>query len=53
MEILAEPLPRQWRVVLDDDSVIGVWASANGETDEHDIFEIMAEASLEEQPTRT
>ena len=49
MEILADPLPRQWRVVLDDGSVIGVWASAYGETDEHYTFEIMAEASLEEQ----
>jgi hypothetical protein len=49
MKILADPLPRQWRVTLKDGSVIGVWANAYGEKDEHHTFEIVAEAPPAEQ----
>lgn len=49
MEILADPLPRQWRVTLKDGSVIGLWAGSQGERDGHYTFDIMAEATPEEQ----
>lgn len=49
MEILGDPLPRQWRVRLKDGSVIGLWAGSYGETNDHYTFEILAEASPEEQ----
>lgn len=49
MRIHGDPLPRQWQVVLKDGSVIGVWADSYGETQEHYTFEILADASAEEQ----
>lgn len=52
MEILGDPLPRQWRVTLKDGSVVGIWADSYGEGDGHVTFEILAEASLEEQADR-
>lgn len=49
MEILGDPLPQQWRVTLKDGSVVGVWASAYGETDGHYTFEVLADATPAEQ----
>ena len=49
MDVLGDPLPQQWKVTLNDGSVIGVWASAYGQTDEHYTFEVLADASAAEQ----
>lgn len=52
MEILGDPLPRQWRVTLRDGSVVGVWADSYGEREGHFTFEILADASAGEQTDR-
>jgi hypothetical protein len=49
MKIPGDPLPSQWQVVLKDGSVIGVWADSYGEAQGHYTFEILADASAEEQ----
>jgi hypothetical protein len=49
MDVLADPLPRQWRVTLKDGTVIGLWAGSYGESDGHYTFEVMAEAPVDQQ----
>lgn len=49
MNIPGDPLPTQWQVILKNGSVIGVWADAYGESEGHYTFEILADASPEEQ----
>lgn len=49
MHIPSDMLPNQWQVVLKDGSVIGVWAGMYGEQDGYYTFDVLAEASTEEQ----
>jgi hypothetical protein len=49
MYIPGDPLPTQWQVVLKDGSAICVWAGMYGEEDGYYTFDVLAEASPEEQ----
>lgn len=39
----------QWRVTLKDGRTLGIWAAAVGESDDHYTFEVLIEATAEEQ----
>jgi len=49
VRISSDPLPTQWQVILNDGSVLGVWAGVYGEERDHYIFSVVAEASEAER----
>lgn len=49
MQIEGDPLPGPWEVVLNDGSVIGIWADAYGEVGDYYVFDVLADATADEQ----
>jgi hypothetical protein len=49
VRISSDPLPTQWQVILNDGSVLGVWAGVYGEERDQYVFSVVAEASEAER----